>query len=52
MAALYTRAKTQKQPKWIRTDEWVNKIGYSHTEQYYSAIKRMTSGHVQLQGRK
>ena len=34
-----TTAKTWKQAKWIRTDEWVNKMGYPHTARYYSAIK-------------
>ena len=50
MAALFTRAKTWMKPKWIRTDGWVNKMRYMHTDQYYSAIKRMTSRHVQQQG--
>ena len=31
MAALCTIVKTWKQPKWMRTDEWVNKMGYIHT---------------------
>ena len=39
MAALFTRAKTGMKPQWIRTDERVNKTGYTHTEQYRSAIK-------------
>ena len=34
-----TTAKTWKQAKWIRTDEWINKMGYLHTACYYSAIK-------------
>ena len=34
-----TTAKTWKQAKWIRTDEWINKMGYPHTACYYSAIK-------------
>ena len=37
--ALCTTAKTWKQPKWIRTDKWINKTGYMHTVHYYSAIK-------------
>ena len=39
LAALCTTAKTWKQPKWIRTDEWINQMGYTHTEHYYSVIK-------------
>ena len=39
MAAPCTIAETWKQPQWIRTDEWVNKMGYTHTAHYYSAIK-------------
>ena len=30
MTALCTTAKTWKQLKWIRTDEWINKMGYTH----------------------
>jgi len=30
-AALCTIVKTWKQPKWMRTDEWVNKMGHIHT---------------------
>ena len=52
MAALWTIAKAWKQPKWIRTCESANKTGYSHTEQYHWATKRVTSCHVQQQGRK
>ena len=36
MTALCTTAKTWKQLKWVRTDEWVNKMGYTHTVLYYS----------------
>ena len=39
-AALFTTAKTRKQPKCPLTDEWV-KMSYIYTVEYYSAIKRM-----------
>ena len=38
-AALFTRAKIQKQPKCPSADEWIKKW-YIHTTEYYSAIKK------------
>ena len=38
-AALFTTAKTWKQPK-CPTEEWIKKIWYTYTMEYYSAIKR------------
>uniref|UniRef100_A0A8W4F7N7 Uncharacterized protein n=1 Tax=Sus scrofa TaxID=9823 RepID=A0A8W4F7N7_PIG len=38
-AALFTIAKTWKQPKCPSTDEWMKKIWYIYTMEYYSAIK-------------
>uniref|UniRef100_A0A8D0QIM2 DUF1725 domain-containing protein n=1 Tax=Sus scrofa TaxID=9823 RepID=A0A8D0QIM2_PIG len=38
-AALYTTAKTWKQPKCPSTEEWI-KMWYIDTMEYYSAIKR------------
>ena len=40
VAALFTRAKTWKQPKCPSTDEWIKKFSYIYTMEYYSAIKR------------
>ena len=38
--ALFTIARTWKQPRYPSTDEWINKMWYIHTmEYYYSAIK-------------
>ena len=37
--ALFTIAKTWKQPKCSLTDEWIKKMWYIHTMEYYSAIK-------------
>ena len=39
IAALLTIAKTWKQPKCPSTDEWVKKMWYIYTMEYYSAIK-------------
>ena len=39
-AALFTIAKTWKQPKCPLTDEWIKKIRYIYTMEYYSAIKK------------
>ena len=39
-AALFTIAKTWKQPKRPSTDEWVKKMWYIYTLEYYSAIKK------------
>ena len=39
-AALFTIAKTWKQPKCPLTDEWIKKIWYIYTMEYYSAIKK------------
>ena len=40
IAALFTINKTWKQPKCPSTDEWVKKMWYIYTMEYYSAIKR------------
>ena len=33
-------AKTWKQPQCPTTDEWIKKMWYLHTMEYYSAIKK------------
>ena len=40
IAALLTIAKTWKQPKCPSTDEWIKKMWYIYTMEYYSAIKK------------
>ena len=40
IAALFTIAKTWKQPKCPPTDEWVRKMWHTYTMEYYSAIKK------------
>ena len=39
-AALFTVAKTWKQPKCPSTDECIEKMWYIYTMEYYSAIKK------------
>ena len=43
-AALFTIARTWKQPKCPSTDEWIKKMWHIYTMEYYSAIKRNESG--------
>ena len=38
-AALFTIAGTWKQPRCPLTDEWIKKLWYIYTMEYYSAIK-------------
>ena len=42
IAPLFTIARTRKQPRCPSTDEWINKLWYIYTVEYYSAIKRNT----------
>ena len=39
-AALFTIAKTWKQPKCPSREEWVKKMWYIYTMEYYSAVKK------------
>ena len=39
-AALFTIANTWKQPKCPSTDEWIKKMWYTYTMEYYSATKK------------
>ena len=39
-AALFTIAKTWKQPKCPSTEEWIKKMWYIYTVEYHSAIKK------------
>ena len=41
-AALFTIARTRKQPRCPATEEWIKKLWYIYTMEYYSAIKRNT----------
>ena len=40
IAELFTTARTWKQHRCPLTDEWIKKLWYKHTTEYYSAIKK------------
>ena len=40
IAALFTIARTWKQPRCSSADEWIRKLWYINTREYYSAIKK------------
>ena len=41
-AALFTTARTWKQPRCPSTEEWIQKLWYIYTREYYSAMKKDT----------
>ena len=41
-AALFTVARTWNQPRCPLTDEWIKKLWYIYTMEYYSSKKRNT----------
>ena len=40
IAALFTVARTWKRPKHPLTEEWIKKIWYIYTMEYYSAVQK------------
>ena len=40
IAALFTKAKTWKQPKCPSTDDWFKKMWHTYTMEYYSSIEK------------
>ena len=40
IAALFIIARTMNQPRCPSADEWIKKLWYIHTMEYYSAIKK------------
>jgi hypothetical protein len=40
-AALFTTAKLWKQPRCPTTDEWIKKMWYLYTMEFYAALKKM-----------
>ena len=51
IAALFTIARTWKQPKGPSAEEWIKKVWYMYTMEYYSAIKRNKIMSLQRCGR-
>ena len=49
-AALFTIARTWKQPRCPSTDEWIRELWHIYTVEYYSAIKRNTFESVLMKG--
>ena len=45
-AALFTIAKTWNQPRCPSIDEWIKKLWYIYTMEYYLAMKRNASESV------
>ena len=43
IAALLSIARTWKQPRCLPTDEWIKKLWYIYTVEYYSAMKKNTN---------
>ena len=44
IAALFTIARSWKQPNCPSTDKWIKKMWYIYTIEYYSAIERSKIG--------
>ena len=40
ITALFTIARTWKQPRCLSAEEWIRKLWYIYTMEYYSAIKK------------
>ena len=40
ITALFTITRTWKQPRCPSADEWIRKLWYMYTMEYYSAIKK------------
>ena len=40
ISALFTIARTWKQPRCLAGDEWIRKLHYIYTMEYYAAIKK------------
>jgi hypothetical protein len=50
IAALFTIAKLWKQSRFTSTDEWIKKMWYLYTMEFYSATKNKVILHLQVNG--
>ena len=50
ITVLYTTAKTWKEPQCPVINEWIKKMWYIYTMEYYSAIKKISKFHLQQHG--
>ena len=50
--ALFTIARAWKQPRYPLADEWIRKLWYMYTMEYYSAVKKNTFESVLMRGMK
>ena len=50
IAAMPSIAKLWKEPRCPTTDEWIKKMRYRYTMEYYSAIKKVKLCHLQQHG--
>ena len=50
IVVIFTTARTWKQPRCPSTDEWIKKLWYIYTMEYYSAIKKNTFESVLMRG--
>jgi hypothetical protein len=48
IAALFTIAKLWKQPKSTTTDDWIKKIWYLYTMEFYSVTKKNEICYLQV----
>ena len=40
IAVLFTIGKCQKQPKYLSVNEWIKKLWYNYTVEYYTAERK------------
>ena len=50
ITALFTIARTCKQPRCPFADKWIRKLWYIYTVEYYSAVKKNTFESVLMRG--
>ena len=50
ITALFTIARTRKQPRCPSADKWIRKLWYIYTMEYYSAMKKDTSESILRNG--